>query len=462
MNSATAPPGSRGILRKENGEPAIRFWSRSAADTPNRFSVEFQDAFNEYQQDSLSLVDVDDVLRTGQEISVPLSALGIPNFHQAARIIQLQLDKSLRGNTYVQFETSVRGVGLKPGDLITLTYLKEGLLRQPFRIKSVVSGTELPDGRDHGADPRRRLVHRCGRTAASHGTRRQPGFEVGAAAAAVGEHSGRRGRDRSSRLRNGPTKRWTARPTCGSRRALWLHGGRRQRASGIPLLNSVPGCLGLGRHPGGRPDALLRGQRAGDRRCGEPAVLSGASDDPARHEHQQRANQRAQLRAGNDGVPRLSRQEPAAPVSHRLRAARGQRFRRYRVAEPVGGAARRELRSRELLLAAGTAARGRRPRSIRRTRSATRLCRCRSTVTAGPWFGSPGAREGAGTDGLANSATTLTVTPALGDGAGRDEHLRGGGGRLALRRDGRARVRWSSTSPTASALRSTFPAGRRT
>jgi hypothetical protein len=81
--------GAGGILRKENGEPTIRFWSRSAADTPNRFSVEFQDAFNEYQQDSLSLVDIDDVLRIGQEISVSVNALGIPNFHQAARIIQL-------------------------------------------------------------------------------------------------------------------------------------------------------------------------------------------------------------------------------------------------------------------------------------------------------------------------------------------------------------------------------------
>jgi hypothetical protein len=132
--------GFSGILRRRQGEPAIRFWTRSAADTPNRYSVEFQDEFNEYQQDSLSLVDIDDVLLTGQEISVTMNALGIPNFHQAARIIQLQLDKSIRGNTYVEFETSVRGVGLKPGDIITLTYLKEGLLRQPFRIKSIAPG----------------------------------------------------------------------------------------------------------------------------------------------------------------------------------------------------------------------------------------------------------------------------------------------------------------------------------
>jgi hypothetical protein len=170
--------GSSGILRKRNGEPAIRFWTRSAADTPNRSSVEFQDEFNEYQQDSLSLVDVDDVLRTGQEISVALNALGIPNFHQAARIIQLQLDKSIRGNTYVEFETSVRGADLRPGDIIALTYLKEGLLRQPFRIKSIAPGmnfrTMTITAQTHNDDWYTDTADGSG-----SGRRRQAGAEVG-------------------------------------------------------------------------------------------------------------------------------------------------------------------------------------------------------------------------------------------------------------------------------------------
>jgi hypothetical protein len=170
--------GTGGILRRENGGPAIRFWSRSAADTPNRVSVEFQDAFNEYQQDSLSLVDIDDVLRTGQEISVPLNALGIPNFHQAARIVQLQLKKSVRGNTYAQLETSVRGLGLQPGDLITVTYLKEGFLRQPFRIKSVAPGvnfrTALITAQIHDD-----AWYVDTALESNPGTRRQPGYGIG-------------------------------------------------------------------------------------------------------------------------------------------------------------------------------------------------------------------------------------------------------------------------------------------
>lgn len=128
------------IARRPGGEPTLRLFSRSTAETPNRYTVEFQDEFNEYQQDSLSLVDVADAATAGQEISASLTALGIPNFSQAGRILRLQLDRAIRGNTYVEFETGVRGVGLKPGDLITITYLKEGLDRQPFRIVRMAPG----------------------------------------------------------------------------------------------------------------------------------------------------------------------------------------------------------------------------------------------------------------------------------------------------------------------------------
>jgi hypothetical protein len=128
------------IVRRENGEPAIRFWSRSTADTPNRFTVEFQDEFNEYQQDGLSVVDYDDAACTGQEINGGLVAVGIPNFNQAGRVIRRQLDRTIRGNTYVQFESGLRAIGIRPGDIVTLTYLKEGFERQPFRVLKIAPG----------------------------------------------------------------------------------------------------------------------------------------------------------------------------------------------------------------------------------------------------------------------------------------------------------------------------------
>ena len=128
------------IARRANGEPSLRLFSRSTAETPNRYTVEFHDEFNEYQQDSLSLVDVPDALVAGQEISASMTALGLPNFSQAGRVLRLQLDKAIRGNTYVEFETGVRGIGLKPGDLITITYAKEGFDRQLFRIVRMAPG----------------------------------------------------------------------------------------------------------------------------------------------------------------------------------------------------------------------------------------------------------------------------------------------------------------------------------
>ena len=128
------------IMRKDSGEASVRLWSRSTADTPNRFTTEFQDEFNEYQQDSLSLVDFDDAIAAGQEVSASLSALGLPNFNQAGRIIRLQLDKAISGNTYIEFETGIRAIGLKAGDLITVTYAKEGFDRQMFRVVRISPG----------------------------------------------------------------------------------------------------------------------------------------------------------------------------------------------------------------------------------------------------------------------------------------------------------------------------------
>ncbi len=172
--------GLSGILRNAKGEPSITVSSLSTAETPNRLTVEFQDAFNEYQQDSLSVLDVDDQLLVGQEVSLTLPALGLPNFNQAARIALFQLNKGISGNTYVEFSTTVRGLKLRPGDLITVTYLKEGFERQPFRITKVAPGMNYTTAQitaqihddawydDDNADP-----------FASGSTGRQPAYGIG-------------------------------------------------------------------------------------------------------------------------------------------------------------------------------------------------------------------------------------------------------------------------------------------
>ena len=123
-----------GILRRRTGESSVRITQRPSGETVNRIAIEFQDEFNEYQQDSLSVVDLDDYRLTRQEVASTLPALGVPNFHQCARLIRRALQKSVRGNYFLEFETGVKAICLRPGDLITFTYLREGLQRQLFRI----------------------------------------------------------------------------------------------------------------------------------------------------------------------------------------------------------------------------------------------------------------------------------------------------------------------------------------
>jgi hypothetical protein len=129
--------GPAAILRREDGQPAIRVFSRSNAESPNRAGLEFQDAFNEFQQDSVSLIDAEDVAASGQEIAVNIPVAGVPNPDQALRAARLYLNKSIAGNIYVEFETSMKSLGVRPGDLIAVTYLREGFSRQPFRVAKI-------------------------------------------------------------------------------------------------------------------------------------------------------------------------------------------------------------------------------------------------------------------------------------------------------------------------------------
>lgn len=132
FSDASAP--FSGIVRDSNGASTVRLTARSVAETSNRLSVEFQDESNECQQDSLSLVDSDDAALIGYEIGSQSTALGVANFSQATRVLLRQLDKSTKGNLFVQFETSFRALKVRPGDIITLTYLKENFVRKPFRV----------------------------------------------------------------------------------------------------------------------------------------------------------------------------------------------------------------------------------------------------------------------------------------------------------------------------------------
>jgi hypothetical protein len=131
------------IARNPDGSANFRIFARGAQDTPNRLTVEFQDQFNQYQQDSLSLTDGDDSDLCGQIIAAHWDAMGISNFSQASRMLLLGLNRGVQGNQFVEFETSVKALGLMPGDLITVTYLKENLQRTAFRVQKIRPGASF-------------------------------------------------------------------------------------------------------------------------------------------------------------------------------------------------------------------------------------------------------------------------------------------------------------------------------
>ena len=74
--------------------------------------------------------------------------------------MSLMLSKSVYGNTYVEFGTSVRGVGLKPGDLITITYAREGFDWATVQDCQNLTRREFPHSNNYRADSRRCVVCR--------------------------------------------------------------------------------------------------------------------------------------------------------------------------------------------------------------------------------------------------------------------------------------------------------------
>ncbi len=85
-----------GLVRKGNGDPAIRLWSQSSAATANRLTVEFQDEFNEYQQDSLALVDVDDALLTDRQVTAAYRGAGIAEFRSSDSRAAVAIEQEYR------------------------------------------------------------------------------------------------------------------------------------------------------------------------------------------------------------------------------------------------------------------------------------------------------------------------------------------------------------------------------
>lgn len=139
--------GTRGLtdILLQGETSTFRLWSRGSGESPNRMSLDFANAHADYQQDGVSLADFGDIERTGQEVSAVLPAVGVSSLTQALRALRLQLRKSTEGNLYASFRTGARGIGIRPGDIVTVTYLRYGLDRKAFRVVSMSPGQNYRD-----------------------------------------------------------------------------------------------------------------------------------------------------------------------------------------------------------------------------------------------------------------------------------------------------------------------------
>jgi hypothetical protein len=131
--------GRSGILVRK-GRSTLRLWRKGGNETPNRLTVELQDSFRAHQQTSVSVVDAEDEVIQGHEVSAGLGALGLPHVNQALRALRHQLNRTIRGNRFVEFESGMQAIGVRPGDLITLTVQSEGFDRQLLRVMAIGIG----------------------------------------------------------------------------------------------------------------------------------------------------------------------------------------------------------------------------------------------------------------------------------------------------------------------------------
>ncbi len=132
---------------KRNGRSTLVRLDRDINDLPNRVAFQFADSDYGYAASSFVLVDSDDIARAGQEVSGGLvtEPIGINSYNAANRMAKQILDEHLRGNPlgntngtdFWAWETSVKGLRLKLGQIIRVSDTRAGLSNALMRITAI-------------------------------------------------------------------------------------------------------------------------------------------------------------------------------------------------------------------------------------------------------------------------------------------------------------------------------------
>lgn len=151
--------GYSNIIKDERKRSSLTISQRGIQDAPNKTSLQFLNRENSYSQDSITVVDIEDVSRTNQETSGSMPVSGVQTFDHARRILNNWLAENYRGNprydylgsaigdtggtAIFDFHTSIKGVHLMVGQLCMITDEQSGIYEQLFRIIRIKPSTNF-------------------------------------------------------------------------------------------------------------------------------------------------------------------------------------------------------------------------------------------------------------------------------------------------------------------------------
>ena len=144
---------------KRNGKSTLQITQSPVQGAANRISFTFQNAENYYANETLTVVDTEDVARVGQELPGSMAVDGIITHDHGMRAVSTWMAESYRGNPRLsadgqsigdtggtlafEFETSVKAVHLKLGQICRLSYQQYGIVNWLFRVTKIQPATNF-------------------------------------------------------------------------------------------------------------------------------------------------------------------------------------------------------------------------------------------------------------------------------------------------------------------------------
>jgi hypothetical protein len=139
-------------ITMEGGRTSLRVVKPTQA-PPNLAGLTFFNRENRHSQDRLDVLDSEGQARAGRIVSGQFALEGVTTFDQARRALQTYLAEQGRGNTrnsadgrpigsatgtiWIEFETSAKGLHLRNGHIIGVSFQRLGWVRQAFRVMQI-------------------------------------------------------------------------------------------------------------------------------------------------------------------------------------------------------------------------------------------------------------------------------------------------------------------------------------